>query len=64
MNEVSGLLAPVHDAEALGAAIARLFTDRALAARLSAGARQRASEFSVERTAERTLGVYRRVLDT
>lgn len=62
VDDVSGLLAPVHDAERLGEAIARLFTDRALAARLSAGGRARADEFSVERTAERTLGVYRRVL--
>ncbi|MFL5575251.1 MAG: glycosyltransferase family 4 protein [Gemmatimonadaceae bacterium] len=61
-DDVSGLLAPVHDAERLGEGIARLLTDRALAARLAAGARRRAAEFSVERTAERTLAVYRRVL--
>ena len=62
VDGVSGLLAPVHDAERLGDAIARLLTDRGLAARLAAGARGRAAEFSVERTAERTLTVYRRVL--
>jgi glycosyltransferase involved in cell wall biosynthesis len=61
-DDVSGILAPVHDAEKLGGAIARLLTDRALAARLAAGARARAAEFSVQRTAERTLAVYRRVL--
>jgi len=59
---VSGLLAPVHDGDALGAAIARLITDSALAARLKDGALRRAAEFSVERTAERTLAVYARVL--
>lgn len=59
---VSGLLAPVHDAEALGAHVAALLTDPALHARLSAGARARAAEFSVARTAERTLAVYRAAL--
>jgi glycosyltransferase involved in cell wall biosynthesis len=59
---VSGLLAPVHDAEALGAAIARALTDGALRARLADGARARAAEFSVERTTARTLAVYERVL--
>jgi L-malate glycosyltransferase len=58
----SGLLAPVHDAEALGANIARLLSDAPLRSALSAGARARAAEFSVERTAERTLAVYRRAL--
>lgn len=58
----SGLLAPVHDAARLGANIAAILGDRALAERLSAGARARAAEFSVARTAERTLAVYRRVL--
>ncbi len=61
-HERSGLLAPVHDGERLGANIARLLTEPALAARLAEGARLRAAEFSVERTAERTLAVYRRVL--
>jgi glycosyltransferase involved in cell wall biosynthesis len=59
---VSGLLVPVHDAAALGAAIARLLLDTGLAARLRAGALRRAADFSVERTAERTLAVYARVL--
>jgi glycosyltransferase involved in cell wall biosynthesis len=59
---VSGLLAPIRDGEALGAAIARALTDAPLRARLAAGARARAAEFSVERTAERTLAVYERVL--
>jgi glycosyltransferase involved in cell wall biosynthesis len=42
--------------------VARLLTDDALRARLAAGARARAAEFSVERMAERTLAVYRRAL--
>lgn len=59
---VSGLLAPPGDADAIGGAIVRALTDAPLAARLAAGGRARAAEFSVERTAERTLAVYERVL--
>jgi glycosyltransferase involved in cell wall biosynthesis len=62
VDGVSGLLAPVHVADALGAAIARVLRDPSLAARRSRGARERAAEFSVERTPERTLAVYERVL--
>ena len=58
----SGLLEPRENGDALGAAIARLIEDPALAARLGEGARHRAAEFSVERTAARTLEVYERVL--
>jgi len=58
----SGLLSPVGDAERLGENLAALLTDKALASRLSAGARERVQEFSVQRTAERTLCVYRRLL--
>jgi glycosyltransferase involved in cell wall biosynthesis len=53
-----GLLAPRSDPEALGRAIARLITDRALAERLAANARARSMEFSVERMTERTVAVY------
>lgn len=59
---VSGLLSPISDWAKLGSDIASIFKDPALAARLSAGARDRAKHFSVERTADLTLGVYRRVL--
>ncbi|HEU4630757.1 MAG TPA: glycosyltransferase [Gemmatimonadaceae bacterium] len=59
---VSGLLAPVGDAEQLGALVARVLTDGALAARLRAAGGGRAAEFSTERTAQRTLEVYRQVL--
>ena len=58
-----GLLADVRDPEALGAAIARLITDRQLAARLASQAKARASEFSVERMADRTIEVYERVIE-
>jgi glycosyltransferase involved in cell wall biosynthesis len=59
---VSGLLVPVGDAAALGRAAVQLLTDPALAGRLARAGPARAREFSVERTAERTLAVYRRVL--
>lgn len=59
---VSGLLSPPGDPAKLGANIAAILQDPALAGRLSTGARRRAEDFSVERTAELTLKVYRRVL--
>ena len=59
----SGLLADIRDPEGLGAAIARLITDRELAARLASTAASRASQFSVERMADRTIEVYERVID-
>jgi glycosyltransferase involved in cell wall biosynthesis len=59
----TGLLVPIGDGAALGAAIARLLTDRVTADRVRAGAGRRVVEFSIEATAERTFEVYRRVLD-
>ena len=61
-HEKSGLISPVGDAKRLGENLASLFADKTLARRLAAGALERVKEFSVEHTAERTLGVYRRVL--
>ena len=61
-HEVTGLLAPVGDGKALGLAIARLLSDRPLAARLTAAARERVKHFSIARTVESTLAVYDRVL--
>jgi glycosyltransferase involved in cell wall biosynthesis len=58
----TGLLAPIGDGPALGAAMARLLTDRPLADRLRQAARRRVADFSVEATTERTLAVYRRVV--
>jgi len=59
---VSGLLAPVGDAERLGGAIVALLTEHSLTERLRAGALAKAEQFSVVRTAERTAAVYERVL--
>jgi glycosyltransferase involved in cell wall biosynthesis len=61
-NGVSGLIEPVGDASGIGAAIARVLRDRSLAARLSAGARARAPMFSIERTVDRTMDIYRELL--
>jgi glycosyltransferase involved in cell wall biosynthesis len=58
----TALLAPVGDADALGRHIARVVTDRALAARMSEAGLRRATEFSIERTASLTIEVYARVL--
>ena len=54
----TGLLSPPGDADALAEHVVRLLGDRALAAELSARARERVREFSVERMVERTLEVY------
>ncbi|HEY7877475.1 MAG TPA: glycosyltransferase [Gemmatimonadaceae bacterium] len=63
-NERTGLLVPVGDGAALGAAIARLLTDHRLAARLSAAGLARAADFSVERTIDGTIAAYERLLTT
>ncbi len=57
----SGLLAERENPDALGAAIARLANDRALADRLAEGGRRRVREFSVERMTDRTIDIYERV---
>ncbi|MBK5187587.1 MAG: glycosyltransferase family 4 protein [Gemmatimonadaceae bacterium] len=62
LNDETGLLVPVGDSLALGEAIARLVTDRALAARLGANGIRRAPMFSIDNTVDRTLEVYERVL--
>lgn len=59
---ISGLLSPVHDPAGLGASIARVVTNPALATELSTAARHRATEFSIERSVGRTIAVYERVL--
>lgn len=59
---MSGLLSPVGDAARLGSDIASILSDPQLAGRLAAGARNRAQDFSVERTADLTLEVYERIL--
>lgn len=61
-HDVTGLLAPVGDSEALGAHIAELLRNPLLASRLAAAARRRAADFSIERLTDRTLAVYERAL--
>ena len=56
---VEGLLAPVGDATALGASIHRVLCDRELRESLVAAGRERVKQFSIDRTIESTLDVYR-----
>lgn len=62
VNNETGLLVPIGDADALGAAIVRLVTDRDLAQRMGANGIRRAPLFSIDNTVDRTLEVYERVL--
>jgi glycosyltransferase involved in cell wall biosynthesis len=57
-----GLLAPVADPAALGAAIARLASDTVLATRIAEAAKSRARSFSVEIMTDRTVEVYDQVI--
>ncbi len=62
-HEVDGLLVPALDQTAWAAAIDRLLADAPLAARLGEAARETARvTFSLDRTAERTLDLYRSVV--
>lgn len=60
--DTSGLLVRPGAANELGDAIVSILTNPELRVRLVAGGRARVREFSVDRTAERTAAVYRRVL--
>jgi glycosyltransferase involved in cell wall biosynthesis len=61
----TGHLVPPDDADALAAAIGDLLDDPGRAAAMGAAGRRRAlAEFSVERMAERTVGVYEEVLSS
>jgi glycosyltransferase involved in cell wall biosynthesis len=62
VHEVTGLIVPAGDAQAMGDAIARVAGDRALAARLAAGARERAPRYSMDEVVARTTALYERVL--
>jgi len=60
--EENGLLVPVGDAEALGAAIARILGDRTLAARMGeAGKRMARENFDERAVFARVIAVYRRL---
>ncbi|MDE3168441.1 MAG: glycosyltransferase family 4 protein [Acidobacteriota bacterium] len=61
---VTGLLVPPEDVGALTAALDSLIADAALRARLGqAGRRAYEEHFTLERTVERTLDVYRAIMD-
>jgi glycosyltransferase involved in cell wall biosynthesis len=63
-HEVTGLLIPAQDEEALVTALRRLITDGALRLRLSAGARETAvRRFSIEAMTDRAIEEYSRVLE-
>jgi glycosyltransferase involved in cell wall biosynthesis len=60
--DVSALIVPARDPEALAAALAQLAGDGALRARLGTGARRLAEErFSAERVVAETLALYRHI---
>lgn len=63
VHDETGLLVEPGDSHALGYAIARIAGDHELWARLAAGARARAPQFSIDSMVARTLAVYERVLD-
>jgi glycosyltransferase involved in cell wall biosynthesis len=57
----SGLLVPPGDPAAVADAAARLLADDALYARLSEAGLRRAGDYTIERSAERTLAVLHEV---
>jgi glycosyltransferase involved in cell wall biosynthesis len=59
---IDGLLVPVGDGGALGAAIARVLREPLLRAALVAAGHRRVREFSIEGTVEATLATYRRLV--
>lgn len=61
-DDVSGLVVPARNAEALAQALTRLVQDGALRQRLAAGARQRAETFTAERMLAEIEQVYAEVL--
>lgn len=64
VDGITGLLVPPRDADALGQALERLVSDRAMRARMGQAGRRRACEaFGWGRSAELLLDVYRRTLD-
>ncbi len=61
-SEKEALIVPPGDSAALAAAMVRLLTDGPLARRLAEAAALRATEFSTESTAKKTLALYRELL--
>jgi len=61
---VDGLLVPPDDVDALAAALRRLRDDGGLRDRLAAAGVATAARYTPAHTAERVLGVYRRLADT
>ena len=59
-DEVSGLIVPARNPQAMAAAVRRLDTDRALRTRLGDRARERVRGMSWSRTAHQTLALYGR----
>jgi glycosyltransferase involved in cell wall biosynthesis len=57
-NDVSGLLVPAGDDDALAEGMARLLLDQALRLRLAAGARERAKAYSWHRVGDEVAALY------
>jgi glycosyltransferase involved in cell wall biosynthesis len=65
VDGVSGIVVPVRDAAAIGAAIRRLHEDPALRRRMGEAARERIrTHFRIEDTIEQTLGLYRSLVES
>jgi len=62
LDNVSGLVVPARDAQALANALTRVVQDGALRRRLAAGARQRAEAFTAERMLAEIERVYAEAL--
>jgi glycosyltransferase involved in cell wall biosynthesis len=60
----SALLTPPGDGRALGAALARVLTDRALAERLAAAGRELAARYTDDAMVERYLELYEQIVRT
>ena len=60
-NEKEALVVPAGDAEALGRAVYKMLTERALAEGLAASARERVKLFGIEAMAEAYMALYRRL---
>lgn len=63
IHEETGLLAPIGNPEALGKAVLRLLENAEIRNQIIKGAAHKVEDFSKEKMAERTLGVYQRGLE-